>query len=593
MSIKPGIPIDDSVNRRIESSIVRQKSLRPSVLRERQKRRRRLIKMSSALNALSKPPGSSPHPTSLDLSSWLPYWKISIDGVEFSGEWTSRSKLQIRSSDNKIQVPATYAVGCKFKVANKGISNEVTGQATFKIMNEDKLAEFVPLLRLNNPAKVEMGWTTTLNSKISPDGWDPKSAYSDAMTFRSNLQVTNNQIDYDPNDGTWSVMVDFMGYSDYLLASLHMNDLTIDEGFQGWAASNIFLSEENNVENSNYLVTAQSTDDDAKASDVKITAEGVVETLNQLLNVLNTSNESATAIGSRKKLYKSGDPDGAAPFNTTLEFVCDERIINDTMSLANFKPHIQDEKKRKLRLASAVAGIGDAFTKDNKIDSAQSSLTDKTGKSYYFLTEYVDDPNDDSNEPIKQLKFTSIGGEGDEQNPADISPLQIARNFTWLKSLNVSQEKDKVITAKAFADESKIEGKDTEVASDKENSAQEGGAERASDPKKEIFLYPFKASITLEGLAGWRLFQKVNLQGLGGSDFYDGLYIIGDIEYSANNSGWDVSLDLTPDVSSGSFPNVNAILARHLPPTQLSKASTEPGAAAKYENSLEPLGNAP
>ena len=574
------------MQRQVEATSVRRKSLKPSILREKMKRRRRLSRMNQAMAAISVPPGSATHPSSLDLSSWLPYWRITIGDVVFDSGWKADSdKFQVLN--NRIETPPVFAENCSFQVANQGFGNEVLGDASFKIMNEEKFFEFIPLLRLNNSALIEMGWTTSLNRKITPDGWDPKAAYSDAMSFRSMLNVIANEVAYDTTTGTWQVTVKFQGYADYLLSSLHTNDLCIDDGegggFQGWVAQNIFLSNGEAVANSDYL-TAAEPGSGGQAKDVKITSEGIVATMNALMNVLDESNESIAAIGARKKLYKSGDEDGAVAFDAIPVFSCDEAIINDTMPLANFKPYIQDEKKRKLRISDAMSGISDQFTTDNKLDEGSANVRDKTGKRYYWMTQWVDDPNEEEDRRIRMIKLTSVGTESDLQNPDDIGPLTIGRNFSWLKALSLSQTTDPVITTKAFADESKIEGKETDQPSDKGNVAAEGSAEQAPIPAKEIVLYPFSANVTIMGLTGWRLFQKVNLQGLGGEDLYDGLYIIGGIKYSADLNGWDTQLTLSPDVSSGSFPNTAAILARHLPNQATGKSDSSTGPAGKYED---------
>lgn len=577
---KPGIPIDQNISRQLESTNVANMSLRPSILKRKLKKRRKLLRMQRAIEGLQVPPSSPSHPTSLDLSSWIPYWNISISGSNFSANWTDSENFQIQNG--KIKEPPIYATNCEFNVAYSSGVSQVMGNASFKIHSEEKLKEFIPLLRINNPARIEMGWSTELNSKLG-QGWDPRSAYKDAMGFSSDLKVLNNEVNLDPDTGVWSVSVQFSGFSNFLLSSLHLNDLTIDDregnGFRGWFANNIAVNPET-AQESEYLRVVSSGQGSASATVVKITTLGIAATLNQLMKVILKDTEIGGSV--RKKLYNSGGTGGAALVEKVPEFIVDEQLQNDALPLSTFVNIIQDKGYGRLRMSDILSTISDKLTEANKISDGGTSA-DRSGRNYFFLPEWDDSINKGQSGDI--ITLTSVGAQIDEENPSDIPALTISNQFSWLRSFSVSQSPNAAITAKALLGEDRIEGVDVgEESLNKENSAEEGSAEKPVDISKEIFLYPFSATATLQGLAGFRLLQQLYISGIGGEDLYDGLYQVSGIKYVANESGWLTNLEFQPDVSKGTFPNIKAILARHEPPTKTTNDNTSERPASSKEN---------
>jgi len=569
----PGQTIENLELRQFDVGPLRSISTTPSQRRKKIRELRRRAKVSKDMNDLMILPGSPGRPTGLDLSSLQPWWKLTIDNVDLSAKWGSEDSFQI--VDGQIRKPKPWVESVEFEVEMTAWKTMTRGSATIKIMSKEEFEKFIPLLRINNDAKIEMGWSTDLLQKIDPNltsaGWLNNN---DSTTFAANVQVMGkNAISYDPSEGTWSIVVDFLGYADSLLDLLQTNSLFRVSGspFGKWYKNEIDLSKRK-AEQSN---SGNLCVDDGV---VYITSLGIVRCLSEALRQVGSGDEYGQVL--RKKLLASGEEGGAASFDVPLEItvasaMAGENLENASdhrMKLEDFRALIEPEERGSVSISNLLSDIVQKLTESNRVDVEASAGTN-TNLIYQWVGQDWDatTSTEDQFAKITNLKLTSTKHNMEEETTGAVW-FDMGNQYSWVRSFSVDQQRSDAVEAKFLSQESESRG----VASDpnEPGEPETGQASTTAGPSTEsetgILLWPFMCELELMGISGFRIQQPVGIRGLAGepideignTDLYDGLYICMGIKYKANPSGWTTTIRLLPDTSVGSFPNAEGVITR-------------------------------
>ena len=596
---KPGVPIDSGHVRLLDIEQAAELKALPYYKRKRiQRKRKKMAQMVQAVSDIQVPPGSESHPNALDMSTWVPYWRVSLQAEDFEnpGTWESpiffdganSTRLKQIDENGNIVSPPLFATDCKFDVINQGLGNEIKGSITFKAWDINVLKKYVKYLAIGSRATIEMGYNTSLNSKIS--GYNPKQEYQDKMKFYNDgLILISYNVNYDQSNGMWDLVLEYIGMSSFCIGAISVRDITVaddtsprpngdipgDGSFKKFYSEQISITNKLEAQKKDYLKVIAPNPDKNTETKIMITVEGIVATLNKLMEVLFRDDLTPAQNELRRKIYDA---------NITqfpIKFSYNDKIKNDVMLNSDFIKMIETDNDSNINdwIQRLLLKLSEYNHDMNE------SAKDKTARTYMALQSWKDIEKEGEEENL-QIELTSIGAQKDDVNNHDFGniPFYIGNQNTIVKSFSISQEVDSVITAEAVGGATDVNGLPIDTASSGGVVTEGATTGNRAEPLTELLMFPIKCDIELFGFSGFQYFQLVNMQGLGGENLYDGNYIISGISYVADGEGWITKLELYPDLSAGSFPNSDALLGRHQPPKAhvgISPAFDEEGI---YEN---------
>ena len=553
--IRPGMSVSPSYNRIVWDGVLSGTEFSTPAERSLFLRRQKdAADFQRFANRMQRPPSSTAHATALELSSLVPQWDVIIGGV-------SLISLQKRTQveDNMMAGIVIEGVSIDVEAFGDGLADSIRGNVSLKIYDRDLLEPITPLMATGKKVVVKSKWSLSLSKNL---GHEMRYEFPDRgmEVIYNHLLVTTHEISFNSSDGTWSAIINFTGYSNFIASRLqtfiitgteearrmimHMQepfllrpdrDFTVDTlgvpltyrdpGELPISRGDPFMELEGGG-------PAQRQ----RANDKRIKMSLVVSILNRLLAIAVTEKKI------KEKLVS--DADSHYPI---IKIELSDEVKNKDINYNDFMFLLEPQTEQaQLPFSDVLKNVAGLLTDDDE------------NKQNYFISFYP--LTTQYGKGITVVITTSA-----TLRSKMAAPLQIASQFSFLINASIRETIAPAVATAKF----------TEAVAD--------AKKQPSTKIDNIFIgYPFNGTLTMLGAGIYRPFHTIDLVGFGGLRLYDGKYMIGSVKHDLRQNSWVTTLDIRP------YFEDKKIKVKEVPPNAvLSAERNKPGVFDNFFDTLK------